>query len=246
MEFYEKLADVYDKMTRFQERLPGEKPIMQKWVERFHIRSALDVACGTGLHTVILAQLGVRTMGCDSSAAMVKQARDHAREFGVTAEFIVAPMQTLPDSIPGPFDAIFCLGNSLPHLLTRQDLAITLSNFYQLLNKDGIVIIQNLNYDRIIGHGERVVGANRAGDREFIRFYDFEAPLVKFNVLIIDWAGSQAHYSWETTELYPYQRQEIEQAMRQARFTAMAFYGDMHQGQFDADGSINLVVVGKK
>jgi glycine/sarcosine N-methyltransferase len=246
MEFYEKLAGVYDELTRYQDRLLLETPVMKKWVEAFHIQSALDAAGGTGLHAVILAQLGVKTTGTDISPAMVQQAQQHARAAGVTINLLIAAMQELRQKITGTFDAIFCLGNSLPHLLTKQDLAASLDGFHHLLNTGGIAVIQNLNYDRVLGKKERIIGAHRAGHREFVRWYDLTVPLVQFNVLTIDWASGQAQYSLETTELYPYRQQELDQALRSAGFKIIEYFGDMQRNPFIPGESKNMVVMGKK
>jgi ubiquinone/menaquinone biosynthesis C-methylase UbiE len=54
MEFYKQLADPYDLMTRFEERFKNEKKILQKWQHKLPFQSALDVACGTGLHSILL------------------------------------------------------------------------------------------------------------------------------------------------------------------------------------------------
>ena len=42
-------------------------------------------------------------------------------------------MQNLPASLAGPFDALLCMGNSLPHLLTDEDLTAALSGFRRRL-----------------------------------------------------------------------------------------------------------------
>jgi ubiquinone/menaquinone biosynthesis C-methylase UbiE len=59
VDFYDNIAEIYDDMTSFESRLEKERAIMHNWVEHYHIESAVDVACGTGLYEVILSQLGV-------------------------------------------------------------------------------------------------------------------------------------------------------------------------------------------
>ena len=55
-----KFATYYDTMTRFHERIPDETAMLKTWVERYQLRSVVDLACGTGLHAIILAQLGLQ------------------------------------------------------------------------------------------------------------------------------------------------------------------------------------------
>lgn len=60
MGFYEEIAEDYDAMARFHERVPAETAMLKTWVERYQWRSAVDAACGTGLHAILLAQLGLQ------------------------------------------------------------------------------------------------------------------------------------------------------------------------------------------
>ena len=48
MGFYEEIATYYDTMTRFHERIPDETALLKVWVERYQLRSVVDLACGTG------------------------------------------------------------------------------------------------------------------------------------------------------------------------------------------------------
>lgn len=52
--------------------------------------SVLDVGCGSGEHTILLAGLGYRALGVDFSPAAVDTARTNAAQHGVTARFEVA------------------------------------------------------------------------------------------------------------------------------------------------------------
>jgi len=62
----------------------------------------------------------------------------------------------LQSSVP-QFDAIICIGNSFPHLpdtdgtMSNQRLAI--SNFIELLNPGGLLVIDHRNYDEILRTG---------------------------------------------------------------------------------------------
>src|SRR5512143_1511982 len=95
-EFYNTLASQYDSMTRFDERLSGEEAMLRRWRERYGFDSALDAACGTGLHAVALARMGVTTTGADPSSAMLDEARRHARDERVDIRFVEAQFSSLP------------------------------------------------------------------------------------------------------------------------------------------------------
>ena len=88
----------------------------------------LDCACGTGWHAIALAQRGYRVAGSDISAAMIARARENAAREGVTIPFAVAGFQELRAMFRERFDAVLCLGNSLPHVLTDDAALESLAN----------------------------------------------------------------------------------------------------------------------
>lgn len=246
MEFYENLAGDYDQMTRFRERLTAERALVQAWMQRYPAQTLLDVACGTGLHVILLHQLGVPAIGVDNSESMLAQARENATLAGVKAQWQRASMQHLDQLPEAKYDALWCLGNSFPHLLTGADANSAMRNFYQRLNPGGWAAIQVLNFDRILNQKERIVGIHRAGAKEFIRFYDFLPGLIQFNILIITWQETNNSHSWSSTTLYPFRQHELERLFLENGFTDLEFLGDMNFSPFDIRNSKNLIVIGKK
>jgi glycine/sarcosine N-methyltransferase len=244
--FYRQLAYNYDSMTRFEQRLDSESNILKKWVERYRFKSALDAACGTGIHAIALKKQDIDTAGADISADMLDQARKNAMHHGVEIEFIQASMEDLKSKIARKFDAILCLGNSQPHLLNQEDLNAALENFFELLNPQGRVVIQILNYHKILTEKERIVGINRADGKEFIRFYDFPDGTIRFNILTVNWKNGQADHRLSSTKLYPYTRTHLEPALKNNGFSRIEFFGNMKFGVFEENTSPNLVVTAQK
>jgi ubiquinone/menaquinone biosynthesis C-methylase UbiE len=73
-------------------------------------KNILEVACGTGRFTVMLADAGADIIGLDISEAMLSQGRQKAHAAGVadTIEFIVGDAARLPFP-DGHFDAVFAM-----------------------------------------------------------------------------------------------------------------------------------------
>jgi len=246
MEFYKQLADSYDLMTRFEERFQNEKEILQKWQQKLQFKSALDVACGTGLHAILFAQMGIQTAGTDISAEMLQKAEENARQKNVSVSWIKTSMQDLQQHVAQKFDVVFCLGNSIPHILTNEDLNQSLTNFYQFLNPNGYLILQLLNYERILKQKERIVGIHRKGNMEFVRFYDFLHNRIRFNILKITDQNEKLSYDLSQTELFPYCKNDLETKLSEAGFTKLQFLGNMKMQNFVFNSSPNLVVLAKK
>lgn len=246
IKFYHELAPHYDKMTRFQERFKPEGKVLQEWIKRYEFKSALDVACGTGLHAIILSTLGIKVVGSDISRDMLKQARYNSARAGVKVKWVSASMQEVALKVPQKFDAIFCLGNSLPHLITIGDLHKAIQGLSKLLNDSGILVIQILNYDQVLKVKKRIVGIDREKNWEFIRFYDFQDNLIRFNILTIEWKNNVPASQLTSTLLYPYTKGELNDTLNQVGFSEIKCYGDLKFSKFQQIKSPNLVVVAHK
>ena len=59
----------------------------------------------------------------------------------------------------------------------------SVAKLFKLLKKDGRVLIQILNYEKILKEKERIVNITKKDDEYFIRFYDFEKKDLTFNIL---------------------------------------------------------------
>lgn len=59
-------------------------------------RTVLEVCCGSGLMTEVLARRGARVTGTDVSAQALARARERARRYGFAARFQAADAEALP------------------------------------------------------------------------------------------------------------------------------------------------------
>jgi len=70
-------------MTGFEQRFPHERPFFRMLIDRYKLENALDAGCGTGFHSILLAQLGLQVTATDISEELLMQTRKHAKEYGV-------------------------------------------------------------------------------------------------------------------------------------------------------------------
>jgi len=244
---YDQFSADYDRFVNWPSRLAYEWPFLHGQLQAAGARRVLDTACGTGQHSIALARAGYSVVGADLSEKMVEMARRNAAAAGLDIEFIVAGFGEHASHIAGPFDAILCLGNSLPHALTAAALDTALRDFRALLRPAGRLIVQNRNFDLVWKTRARwmPLEAHRQGDQEwlFLRFYDFGAETITFNVVTLRRQGETWTQSADSTELRPILRAELEAALRAAGFGEPVFYGNLAGEPFDPAASGNLVVV---
>lgn len=243
-DFYSDLIDNYDEMTRFSTRLPKLRETLKRTLSDNMPRTALDVACGTGVGAIALAQLGVDVIGTDPNADMIAKARMNAATLALTrVRFQTVAMQ---DNVPGldPVEMVTCFGNSIPHV-PRQELPAVAKRFRSYLKDGGKAIIQLKNFERILADGNRFVGADRNGEDTLVRFYDLGEGTVTFNVLRLNWDGERATQNWIQTELTAFTCDELKTTFLNAGFTSVTCHSSLDQKPFDAASSPDLVISAK-
>ena len=225
--FYNSLATEYDQMTNVADRSKQIDAFISRIMKENHITSILNVACGTNIYTIKLAQYGIKATGVDLSDEMIKQAKQSADNARVTCQWHCCTMQNLADELHETFDYILCLGNSIVHLLTENDMCQTLRGFRSLLNPGGKALIGLLNYNKILREKKRIISINRHDNIEYIRFYDYINKLLQFNILKITWKQSTPAYHINSCLLKPYTYDDITKALKQADFTNINCYNDL-------------------
>ena len=108
----------------------------------------LDCSCGIGTQAIGLAGVGHRVVGSDLSPAAVARAATEAASRGVGLPVTVADMRALPYRAAA-FDVVVCADNSLPHLLTADDVRTALVGMRRVLRDDGLLVLSVRDYDGI-------------------------------------------------------------------------------------------------
>ena len=197
------------------------------------------MGCGTGVHAVALALLGLEVTGLDVSEGMLDRARVNAAAAGATLDLRQGDF--LAEIPRRPVDLLLCLGNSLPHLDGTGSLTSVLRHWRALLKDDGHAIIQLLNYRRVLDSAERIVNVRRDGDVTIVRFYDFLESRLRFNILSIAETPDGMQHALQSTLLTPFTPEEIEAAAREAGFGTVEKFGSLRFAPFTSE-STDLVV----
>ncbi len=253
--FYDGLGDAYDLMVSWEDRLARERAFFQRLFVEAAVGRLLDAACGTGMHAIAFSRLGARCAGVDLSPVMVERARQNARAAEVDARFEVAGFGGISSVLSGPFDAVTCLGNSLPHLGDDASLDACLTDFAALLRPGGLLVIQNRNYDRLLRERQRFmpVSSRAEGDGEtlFLRITEYppvgaaSGESIEFTLVTLrkrDGAWSQ---TVQSTPLRALGRATLERALSRAGFSSFQVYGSYAGAGFDAPGAADLIMVAR-
>lgn len=152
-EYVHSFVRKWDELIDWDARGTTEGNFFIRLLKERGAKRILDVATGTGFHSVQLLKAGFDVVSADGSPEMLSQAFENARQHGFVMRTIHADWRWLSRDIHNKFDAVICLGNSLTHLFSEQDRRKALAEFYTALVHDGILILDQRNYDGIMDRG---------------------------------------------------------------------------------------------
>jgi len=248
LDFYDQLAAVFDAMTDWEARLEYEGPFLRQLFEAHGVESVLDAACGTGGHALAFTRWGLEATGCDQSPAMIKLARAKAGAENLDVSFFVAGLSDLAAHAAPRFDAVVCLGNSLPHLLTDDELDAGQAGLTSALRPGGLLVLHNLNYDKRWREQPRFFAVNSSyvKGREVLvwRFADYhvDAQRITFHIAVFEKGESDWSVKVISTPQRPLFRAGLERRLSEAGMTHITAYGNLAGEPFDPDESPDLVI----
>ena len=233
-EFVRGFVDKWDELIDWDARAKSEGQFFIDLLRERGKTTVLDAACGTGFHSVQLMKAGFTVTSCDGSAEMLAKAFHNGHARGLILNTVHADWRWLNRDLVGRYDAIVCLGNSFTHLHDERDRRRTLAEFYAALKHDGILILDQRNYDTILDHGfsskhkyyycgDQVTAAPEYVDESLARFrYDFPD-------------GSTYHLN-----MFPLRKAYTTGLMQEVGFTRVSTYGDFEKDNDDADFFIHV------
>ena len=110
--------------------------------------TVLDVSCGIGTQAVGLAKLGYRVTASDLSPEEVERAKQEAAARDLTIAFSVADMRHAYEHHASQFDVVISCDNSVPHLLSDNDILAAFKQFHECTRPGGGCIITVRDYEK--------------------------------------------------------------------------------------------------
>jgi SAM-dependent methyltransferase len=136
-EGYEAIARVYDKLNAdidYEKWADFFERCFDKYLDK-KPQIVLDLACGTGRMTRVLAARGYDMIGVDGSADMLSRAMEEGRE-GIL--YLLQDMREL--ELYGTVGATVCCLDSINYLLENKDIEKVFSLVHNYLDPDGLFL----------------------------------------------------------------------------------------------------------
>jgi SAM-dependent methyltransferase len=215
---------------------PGSQALLDAAVKTLRPGDpVLDCACGIGSDAMALARKGLVVTATDGSEAMVAETRRRSEQYGIALIVSRSRWQDLPKRVPGPFELVLCLGNSLVHTETKTNRIAALEGMRKVLSPTGTLIVDSRNWELLYRSQPRIVPARQVIERKGLRcnsLYiwtipdDFESPCTAEIVLLFEDGQGRTSYRRHVINFVPFRHDDLADALRAAGFTIR---GDSYQ-----------------
>lgn len=220
MEYVHAFVEKWDELIDWDRRAQGEGGFFIQRLKELGVKRVLDVATGTGFHSVQLLRHGFDVTSADGSSYMLSKAFENARRRGFVLRTVHADWRTLSRDVHDRYDAVICLGNSFTHLFSERDRRKALAEFYAVLEHDGVLVLDQRNYDAMLEsefsskHTYYYCGEDVRAEPEYL-----DNGLARFKYIFSD--GSTFHLN-----MYPLRKDYVRKLMNDVGFQRIVTYGD--------------------
>ena len=226
MDAYHALAVSYDRLTNdvdYEATVAFYNKILKR--EGLTPRTAVDLACGTGSVTAILARQGLDVLGVDLSEEMLTVAMEKVMDMEQPPRFICQPLQEL--YLPRGVDLAVCALDSLDYITDPKDCQEAIRRVYKTLNPGGIFIF-DVNTPEKLRAMDGQVFLDEDDDVYCVwrGEFDEETNICSYGMDLFQRQEDVWHRSFEEHCEYAYSEAQLVGYLKAAGFTHIKVYAD--------------------
>ena len=226
MDAYHELAKSYDRLTNdvdYRATVEFYMQILER--EGLKPRTAVDLACGTGSVTAILAEQGMDILGVDMSEEMLTVAMEKVMDMEKPPRFICQPLQNL--YLPRGVDLAVCALDSLDYITDPKDCARAIARVYKALNPGGIFIFDVNTPEKLRAMDDQIF-LDEDDDVYCVwrGEFDEETNICSYGMDLFQREGKMWRRSFEEHREYAYSQEQLTEFLRDAGFTHIKVYAD--------------------
>ena len=242
---YEALAASYDRLTNdvdYEATVAFYEEILRQ--EGLKPRTAVDLACGTGSVTAILARKGLQVIGVDMSEEMLTVASQKAGDIHPAPWFICQSLQEL--RLPKAVDLAVCALDSLDYITDPADCREAIRRTYKYLNPGGIFIF-DVNTPEKLRAMDGQVFLDEDNDVYCVwrGEFDEETNICSYGMDLFQRRGNLWERSFEEHCEYAYSADQLVGYLKAAGFTHIRVYGDRRL-EAPAEGEQRIYIKARK
>ena len=234
MDAYHALAKSYDRLTNdvdYEATVEFYIEILRR--EGVKPRTCVDLACGTGSVTKLLAERGYDVIGVDLSEEMLTEAFQKVQDMENPPRFICQPLQEL--YLPRGVDLAVCALDSLDYITNPDDCAEAIRRTYKVLNPGGIFIF-DVNTPEKLRAMDGQVFLDEDDDVYCVWRGEFDenTNICTYWMDLFQREGEVWQRSFEEHAEYAYSEVQLRGFLKAAGFTHIEVYADR---KFEAPGA---------
>lgn len=223
---YEALAASYDRLTNdvdYRATVDFYRDILAQ--EGLHPRTAVDLACGTGTVSLLLARQGLDVTGVDLSEEMLTMAQQKAEGLENPPRFVRQSLQEL--TLPRGVDLAVCALDSLDYITDPQDCAEAIRRVYRALNPGGIFIF-DVNTPEKLRAMDGQVFLDEDDDVYCVwrGEFDEKTNICSYGMDLFQRRGELWQRFFEEHREYAYTPEQLTGYLKAAGFTHIGIFGD--------------------
>lgn len=230
-EYTKDFVSHWDQLIGWEGREKGEGGFFKRLLTAHDVETVIDVASGTGFHSVILARDGFTVTAADGSANMLARTENNAEQHGVEFEDtgVVDWLQLKEEFGTNQFDALVCLGNAFTHLFDHELRRQALASMFAILKPGGLICVDHRNYDRMLNHGYS------SKHKYYYTGHGVDARPVKLNVTLAHFEYTFPDGEKYHLKLYPLKQGYMTHLLEDAGFVDIMTYGDFERPYVEDD-----------
>ena len=226
MDAYHALAVSYDRLTNdvdYQATVDFYKEILKR--EGLSPRTVVDLACGTGSVTAILAKQGLDVIGVDLSEEMLTVAYQKAQNLEKPPVFVCQRLEEL--RLPRGVDLAVCALDSLDYILDPAACQEAIRRVFKALNPGGIFIF-DVNTPEKLRAMDGQVFLDEDDDVYCVwrGEFDQQSNICSYGMDLFQRQGERWLRSFEEHREYAYSQDQLTEFLKNAGFTRIRVYGD--------------------
>jgi len=143
---------------------------------------ALDLGCGPGVHSVALTKIGYQVTAIDLSEELLDELKWRTKGSAVHA--LQGDMTALKGTVMPGFDLAVCLGDTLPHLPTFEDVDRFFGEVHSILAPRGQLLLGFRDLTAMLEGTDRFLPVAQTEDRIMTCFLEDRGERVEVHDLI--------------------------------------------------------------
>lgn len=226
MEAYHNLAFSYDRLTDdvdYKATVDFYFQILER--EGLVPRTAVDLACGTGSVTFLLAEKGLQVTGVDMSEEMLCVASQKAQMVEQPPMFICQSLQCL--QLPRGVDLAVCALDSLDYITDPDDCREAIRRVYRVLNPGGCFIFDVNTPEKLRAMDDQIfLDEDEDVYCVWRGEFDEKTNICTYAMDLFQRQGNVWQRSFEEHCEYAYTQQQLVEYLRWAGFTSIEVFAD--------------------